>query len=224
MIVNNILGDNIGYIELLDHMGSDLTVVNTARVSFARHSSGTLDTRDIRLINYLAKHHHWTPFAHPQIQVRIKAPISVQRQWFKHKIGIAENSESTRYVNMDSEFYIPKNLRKQSMDNKQASDGDVDETYNRWFRRMAVEHYEKAVSLYKYMLNSNIAKEQARDVLPLATYTTWISTMSLYAAFNLWNQRTHDGAQWEIGQFAKGLESLIEPLFPESWKALKENI
>jgi len=209
-----------GYLEYVDHMGSDLSVVNAARVSFDKRST-ELSAGDIRLIDYLAKHHHWSPFAHAVLNVRIRAPISVQRQWEKHSVGVNNNSESTRYVKIEPEFYIPDRLRLQSKDKKQGSEGFMDVTGNEAWKERVEHSYKQAHTLYSFLLRNGVATEQARDVLPLATYTTWISTMSLYAAWRIYKQRTKDGAQYEISVYAESLGSICSQLFPKSWEALR---
>lgn len=203
-------------------MGSDLTVVNTARVSFNKHSS-EFTLQDTRLINYLAKHGHTSPFYHPQLRLSMKAPISVQRQLFKHSVGVNNNSESTRYVKIEPEFYIPERLRVQSKDKKQGSEGFIEYAANDHWKERIEAAYGKIHTLYEFLLVNGVATEQARDVLPMATYTTWISTMSLYAAWRIYKQRTKDGAQFEISVYAEALGTICEQLYPHSWGALKEH-
>lgn len=211
-----------GFVEYVDHMGSDLTCSNSARVSFAKESEEFSD-RDERLITYLAKHGHTSPFYHAMITMRIKAPISIQRQLFKHTVGVSNNSESTRYVVMKPEFHIPLNLRLQSEDNKQGSHGLLNEHDNNNAMDSLHIYYEHAVNLYDYLVSKGVAREQARDVLPLSTYTTWITTMSLYAAYNLYRLRTGEGAQEECRQYALAIEQIVEPLYEKSWEALKHH-
>jgi thymidylate synthase (FAD) len=223
-MINDVLGDGIGYIELIDYMGNDLTVVNTARVSFSKQSD-ELSHKDVRLISYLAEHGHWSPFAHPQLSFRIKAPISVQRQWEKHRVGCVSNSESTRYVDKSStyEFYIPKTLRKQG-EAKQGSEGTVEEPLNDRLRWWMIGSCNESISSYDVLIKAGVAKEIARDLLPMATYTTWIWTASLATCARVYKERTTDGAQYEIGCYARAMANLIKPLFPVSWEALtKEN-
>lgn len=209
-----------GSIEYIDHMGSDVTVLNCAKVSFNKEVE-EVDEKGEKLFTYLAKHGHWSPFSHPQVSVRINAPISVQRQWEKHKVGVSNNSESTRYVTMIPRFYIPQNYRSQSENNKQGSDGYIEEYKNDNCKDSVNAYYEHALTMYDYLIANGVAREQARDVLPLSTYTTWISTMSLYAAFNIYKLRTGHGAQPEIGDYARALEEIVEPLFPIAWSSLK---
>ena len=230
MLIEDILGDKFGCMELIQAFGDDLTVVNSARVSFGKESSYVYDPEqydeilslaDQKLLKYLAKHGHWSPFSHAFIQVRIKAPISVQRQWFKHQAGITNNSESTRYVEIKPEFYVPQTLRKQSKDKKQGSEGELDARMEELLKNEIYVTYEYMLETYTSLVNSGVAKEQARDVLPLATYTTWISTISLAAAHRIYTQRTHDGSQWEVGEYAKALWDLTSKFFPYSARALE---
>jgi thymidylate synthase (FAD) len=208
-----------GYVEYVDHLGSDLSVVNAARVSFDRVSP-VLNQSDEKLIAFLARHGHWSPFAHVHLTVRIRAPISVQRQYMKHRVGVENNSESTRYVVMKPEFYVPTFLRTQSKDVKQGSDGLMNHEDEDHYKDRINEHYEAAYALYTDMVAEGAAREQARDILPLATYTTWISTMSLYAAARIFNQRTKGGAQAEIEEYAVAIGEIAYKYFPVSWEAL----
>lgn len=220
--INQIKVLDRGFVEYVGHLGMDLSVVNAARVSFNKRNT-EFSAKDESLLRYLAKHNHWSPFAHTSISLRIKAPISVQRQWFKHRVGVENNSESTRYVTLKPEFYVPMHFRTQSKDVKQGSDGWFEVEREQYITDRINEHYEQAYNLYMELTTKGMAREQARDILPMATYTTWVSTLSLYAAFRIFNQRTKDGAQWEISQYAYALEQIVEPLFPHSWAALKEH-
>jgi thymidylate synthase (FAD) len=202
-------------------MGDDLFVVNAARVSFHKISEQFSD-RDEKLISYLAKHRHWTPFAHPQITLRIKAPISIRTQLFKHKVGFVENEVSRRYVDETPEVYIPK-WRTAPVDGaKQGSGGFVDEADS---RRAASDFLyrdsvEKCMDVYESMILQGIAPEQARFVLPQGTYTEWWWTGSLAAYARVYAQRSDSHAQWEVREYADAIGEVISPLFPVSWKAL----
>lgn len=228
-----------GYVQLIEVLGNDATVVNAARVSFAQEID-VISEKDAKLIDYLAKNGHKSPFYHPQLQFRVKAPISVQRQWFKHKVGTAENSESTRYIEVEEEFYIPELMRLQSPSNKQGSQGYLDsaEPYQGPYARqgglgeylskqeVAWEAYYESVTdsyiQYQKLLELGVAKEQARDVLPLCTYTSWVWTASLYSVYNFLQLRDHDHAQEEIRQYAKALRQLTAYDFPISLSALED--
>lgn len=204
--------------EYIDHMGSDLTVVNAARVSFAKEAE-ELGTKDQRLIRYLAKHNHWTPFSHPQITLRYTIPIVVARQEFKHTIGFSRNEVSRRYVDDTPEFYEPKSWRARPEGSvKQGSAGDVDsQNQFEWLYRNACQ---TMIEIYQQMLKGGIAPEQARMVLPQGMYTSYYVTGSLAAFARMCKQRSDSNAQVEIQELAKQVSDIIEPLFPESWEAL----
>lgn len=212
-----------GFIELIDCLGDDRTVVNAARVSFAKESAEFNDA-DAKLVKYLADHKHVSPFYHPQLMFRVKAPISVQRQWFKHKVGTAENSESTRYVEIQDEFYLPDKFRAQSKSNKQGSDGYLVDEPGNYLQAYCNELYtqacEEAFSAYWLMIRAGVAKEQAREVLPLCTYTTWVWTASLAAVAHFIELRDEAHAQFEIRSYAQAMRTLAEQKFPVSIAAL----
>jgi len=218
-----------GNVELVDNMGSDLTVVNAARVSFANHKED-FEEKDEKLIRYLADHNHWTPFAHPQITLRIKAPISIRTQFFKHKQGFVENEISRRYVDFEPEFYHPK-FRKRPSDNaKQGSDGILEciegggETSGGFATFPLYRNYEhhmtESIKLYEELIVMGVAPEQARFCLPQAMYTEWYWTGSLAAYARFYKQRIDDHAQWEIRQYAEAVSNIIKPCFPISWNEL----
>ena len=217
-----------GHVEYVEHMGSDLTVVNAARVSFAKTSQWEttedgirkLSTRDQRLIRYLAEHGHWTPCAHPQITLRIKAPIFVRTQLFKHKVGFTENEVSRRYVTNEPEFYIPE-WRSAPTDGAKQGSSDfihdiVVDDLDRMYTRIALE----SIEIYKELIKEGVAPEQARSVLPQGTYTEWWWTGSLSAYARVFKQRIDAHAQWEVQQYAGAIGKIIEPLFPHSWSVL----
>jgi len=234
MIENVIVLDN-GFVQYVDHMGSDLTVVNSARVSFNKasewegeqHWTGyrqqKLSERDGKLIKYLATHKHWTPFAHPQITLRIKAPIFIRTQLFKHKVGMTENEVSRRYVSDPPSVYMPRWRGKPTNGAKQGSEDfmPIDDDYNTVNR-----HYEMCVRdallTYEELLKRGVAPEQARSVLPQGTYTEWWWTGSLSAFARVFTQRSDPHAQWECQQYADAISRIIQPLFPHSWAALTQ--
>ncbi len=230
-----------GHVELVDAMGSDLTVCNAARVSFAKETEWGIDENaksrlektgshfaqediqtlkegDRKLIRYLAKHNHWTPFAHPQITLRIKAPVSIRTQFFKHKQGFVENEISRRYVSFEPEFYTPSWRGKPTDGAKQGSDDFIS------LDNEVQQNYNNALKLcmytYNELLRSGVAPEQARFVLPQGMYTEWYWTGSLAAYARFYKQRKDEHAQWEIREYATAISELIQPLFPESWKNL----
>ena len=209
-----------GFVQYVMHMGSDLTVVNAARVSFNSESTEFTE-RDGKLVNYLAKHKHWTPFAHPQITLRIKAPIFIRTQLFKHKVGFVENEVSRRYVSDAPEIYIPNWRGKPTNGAKQGSEdfmpiNDVYNTLNRSYEMTAKD----ALHTYEDLLAKGVAPEQARSVLPQGTYTQWWWTGSLSAFARVYSQRIDPHAQWEVRQYAQAIYDIIQPLYPVSWLAL----
>ena len=217
-----------GHVEYVEHMGSDLTVVNAARVSFSKTSEweigkdGTrvLSQKDQRLIKYLAEHNHWTPFAHPQITLRIKAPIFVRTQLFKHKVGFTENEISRRYVTNEPEFYVPDWRSAPTDGAKQGSTDFITDVYVNDLDRMYTRNALECVDIYKELLKEGVAPEQARAILPQGTYTEWWWTGSLSAYARVFKQRIDAHAQWEVQRYAEAIGKILEPLFPHSWAVL----
>jgi thymidylate synthase (FAD) len=225
--------------ELIDMMGDDLTVVNAARVSFNKQSewewdeykeSGVtvdatpvLSEKDQKLINYLAKHDHWTPFSHVMIQMRETVPIFVARQRFKHVIGFTYNEESRRYVDDAPKFFIPDAWRLRSKDKKQ---GSSDEVLNDIHKRETEINYsdllEGCLSVYNDLLNKGVAPEQARMVLPQSMYTSYYVTGSLAAYARAFKLRSEEYAQKEIQDLAEQWNEIISniPEVKHSWQAL----
>ena len=222
MIVKNNVLDK-GFIEVIDKLGNDLTVANSARVSFGKRKT-EYDKTDERLVRYLAKHKHFSPFRHLVVQFHIKAPEFVMRQWYKHVVGVettsshstkdhAWNEISGRYVPVE-EYYIPENWRQQSEDNKQASFGSVKE------QEEANETYKKALQVTKYyyekLLELGVAEEQARIMLPLSQYTEVYWTASFQAIVNFIELRDEPTSQWEIREYAKVLKEQMFALYPKT--------
>lgn len=218
--------------ELISSMGSDLTVCNAARVSFNKESQWenvsnddgpepveVLSLGDSKLIRYLAKHNHFTPFTHPQITLRETIPIFVARQRFKHTVGFTYNEVSRRYVDDAPEFYLPKVWRSRPEGSvKQGSGGESE--YSEHFQIRYANHCARALELYEEMIRSDIAPEQARMVLPQSMLTSYYVTGSLAAFARAYKQRIDSHAQAEIQELAKQWNTRIEPLYPVSWKAL----
>jgi len=218
-----------GFVELVDTLGSDLTVVNSARVSFGKRKE-EFDNNDRRLVKYLAKYKHFSPFRHIQAQFHIKAPEFVMRQWYKHVVGIETSSNSSikdhawneisgRYVPVE-DYYNPTVFRAQSDDNKQASEGEAENQSackHHWDMAMfhAKNHYEE-------LLKQGVAKEQARSILPLNQYTEVYWTASFQAVMNFIELRYEKTAQWEIQQYAIALLEIMSLAFPETTKAWKD--
>lgn len=214
------LTDGIGFVELLETFGSDLTVVNAARVSFAKESS-VMTEGDIKLINYLAKHQHTSPFFHPQIRLRLKMPIFVAREWFRHTVGFARNEVSRRYVDSEVECYIPDNdmIRERDTNKKQGSK-PTSVHNSHYVREHIYDVTHSAVETYNLLLSENVAPEVARMVLPQSMYTEFIETASLFAYARLCKLRLGPDAQMEIRLYAQVLSALLEKAFPHSWPAL----
>ena len=218
-----------GFIEVVDSLGNDLTVVNSARVSFGKRKT-TWSAADRRLCMYLAKYKHYSPFRHLQIQFHIKAPEFVMRQWYKHVVGIETTSNSStkdhawneisgRYVEYD-EFYEPTEFRKQSEDNKQASDGLIEDQKNT--KLLWTTAQQHSISAYKEMLKRGMAKEQARSILPLTVYTKVWWTASFQSIMNFIELRDEPTSQVEIQDYARGLKEIMLEVFPETTKLWSE--
>ena len=210
-------------VELLHVMGDDLMVVNAARVSFAKECT-EFKEQDTKLVNYLAKHNHISPFFHPQIQFRIKMPIFVAREWYRHQIGFSRNEVSRRYVSDMPECWTPEltDFREKDAKIKQGSKdtpielADVAQNLYATSTRISLEAYDELLKL-------GVAPEVARTVLPQSMYTEFIETGSLAAYSRLYKLRTSTDAQREIQKYANEIGKLLEEKFPVSWKALTGN-
>jgi thymidylate synthase (FAD) len=212
--------DSIGFVEILDTFGDDLTVVNAARVSFNKESHELVE-QDKKLINYLAKHEHVTPFFHPQIRFRLKMPIFVAREWYRHQIGFARNEVSRRYVDTEPECYVPKaeDIRARDPKLKQGSKPEAVDDSPMW--GMLMEKSTKdSMDTYKSLLAHEVAPEIARMVLPQSMYTEFIETGSLAAYARLCSLRLDPTAQKEIQLYATAVDTLMRDKFPVSWAAL----
>jgi thymidylate synthase (FAD) len=205
-------------IELLETFGNDLTVVNAARVSFHKEST-EMTGRDEKLIHYLADHNHNSPFFHPQLRFRIKMPIFVAREWFRHQIGFARNEVSRRYVDEPPECYVPGIVRARDAKLKQGSKAEGVEN-NDEAKAFIEESNRIAMEKYDTLLKMGVAPEVCRTVLPQGMMTEFVETGSLSAYQRLCNLRLDPGAQWEIRQYAEILAKMLEDRFPVSWKAL----
>lgn len=200
-----------GFVRLVDVMGSDLSVVNAARISFASESTKFGD-RDERLIRYLWEHKHTSPFRHATVQIHLKAPLFVLRQWMKHQVGCAWNEVSGRYVQFDAEFYQPEVWREQHESNKQGSKGAVTEQERA--TALYQESMEHALVKYHELLEAGVCREQARMVLPLSLYSECYWTASLQALMHFLELREDSHSQWEIQQYAFSVRALCETYFP----------
>lgn len=213
--------------DLIDHMGSDLMVVNAARVSFHKESDwdekewdeDKLVEQDEKLIRYLARNNHFTPFTHPQITLREKVPIFVARQRFKHTVGFSYNEVSRRYVDNEPEFYTPSVWRKRAENLKQGSSlepVEAQDEINEWYE----DFVTTIADVYDNFVKAGVAPEQARMVLPQSMYTEFIVTGSLAAFARAYKLRSDNHAQVEIQELAKLWDHIIRPLYPVSWSAL----
>lgn len=215
-----------GEVELIDTLGSDLTVVNSARVSFGNRKT-EFDSKDRLLVKYLSDNKHFSPFRHIQLQLRIKSPEFVMRQWYKHVVGAettssyptkdhAWNEISGRYKPVE-DYYIPSEWRAQSKDNKQASSGLIPD------QKKATTLFDGAMgtilNVYDQLLEMGVAKEQARVILPLNQYTEVYWTASFQAIANFIELRDHEHAQLEIREYAKVLGEITKEVFPETYSA-----
>ncbi len=208
------LGDGISSVELVRVSGSDLDIANAARVSYGRVSH-ELSDRDKNLINFLMEHNHSSPFEHNQLSFRVKAPIFVARQWMRHRIN-SYNEISYRYVQVGTEFYKPKAFRFQDTENKQSSHGSFD---NKDVAALYQKTLDTAYQTYLDMLNAGVCREQARAILPVATYTEFIFTCNLQSLMHFLKLRLGHGAQQEIRDYAKALLKLAYPHFSASLDA-----
>lgn len=210
------LKDGISSVELIRVSGSDLDIVNAARVSYGKVSTQVSD-RDKKLIAFLMEHNHTSPFEHNQLSFRVKAPIFVVRQWMRHRMN-SYNEISYRYVKAAFEFYIPPKWRSQDTKNKQASIGAFD---NEEFTQKWKDSITNSMQTYEYLLDSGVGRELARSVLPLCTYTEFIFTCNLHSLMHFLKLRLHAGAQYEIRIYAQALLELALPYFPlslQEWK------
>ena len=220
-----------GHIELVDTLGDDLTPVNAARVSFGGRSD-EFTNKDRRLSKFLIKHKHFSPFRHQHIMVIVKAPEFVLRQWYKHVVGIETTSSS---VTKDhawneisgrdipvQEYYHPSVWRKQSEDNKQASEGVLDDLQQKRMTQFYNDYMNQVEMTYDRMIEAGMAKEQARIVLPLSQYTLVWWTASFQSVMNFIELRDEPTAQWEIQEYAKAMKKIMFETFPETTKLWSE--
>ena len=207
-------------ITLIDKMGTDLSVVNAARVSYAKTKDAFDVVKDEKLIKYLAEHEHWSPFAHASLQFRIKAPVFVARQLVKHQVGLVWNEVSRRYVDHAPELYKPDSWRGRPQNSKQGSDGEVelDQTINYNMETTM----QNCLVLYKSLLQKGVAPEQARMVLPQSMMTEWYWSGTLYAFARVCNLRCKPDTQKETQDVANVIDKLADEAFPYCWKYLRK--
>lgn len=231
--------DSKGFVELVDAVGDDLTVVNSARVSFGKHKT-ELDKKDKKLIKYLIKHKHTSTLEHCFVTFRVKVPLFVRSQHHRHRTW-SYNEISRRYTDFDIQFYEPKAFRTQHESNRQASNTDklIDPEVGDYFyddnfifkcvpcededMHCLVEAYHKmSLDVFNMMISKGVCREQARGVLPQNMYTTYYCSANLNNILKFIDLRTHEGAQWEIQEMAKGMLKIIEKLYPATVGAYHE--
>tara|TARA_Y100001958_G_C21151715_1_gene487731 strand:- start:308 stop:967 length:660 start_codon:yes stop_codon:yes gene_type:complete len=212
---------SVSEVSLIDHMGTDLTVVNAARVSFGKKKTEFTDG-DAKLIKYLADHNHWSPFGHCSVQFHIKAPVFVARQLVKHQIGLTWNEISRRYVDFPPEFYDVDVWRGRPVDKKQGSSDNTVEWVNRDRRTDTLKSEVENIALKNYntMIEAGVAPEQARMILPQSMMTEWYWSGTLYAFARVCNLRCSPDAQIESKKVADKIALHCETLFPCSWGSL----
>ena len=209
-------------VELVSHMGDDLTVVNAARVSYGGESD-VLTDKDRRLIQYLLENKHTSPFEHVTFTFRIEVPIFIARQWMRHRTW-SFNELSYRYKEPDMEFYLPGVWRKQSTDNKQVTEGELDADKQILASTYANAVYKHAEHAYQELLDLGVGRELARIVLPVGLYTSYYGTVNLHNLFHFLELRDHEHAQPEIAWTARRIRELIRPIVPacmDSWERLR---
>ena len=204
-------------VDFVDKMGSDLSVVNAARVSYAK-TKEVFDLKDEKLIKFLAEHNHWSPFGHASIQFRIKAPVFVARQLVKHQVGLVWNEVSRRYVDYTPELFKPKAWRGRPQNSKQGSDGEVELDMNDKHRLKTT--MEQCLIIYDSFIKMGIAPEQARMVLPQSMMTEWYWSGTLYAFARVCNLRCAKDTQEETREVANKISDICAEKFPVSWRYL----
>ena len=220
---NYLTTDRVGFVECLETFGNDLTVVNAARVSFDKESLEFTEA-DKKLVTYLAKHDHVSPFFHPQIRFRIKMPIFVAREWYRHTIGLARNEVSRRYVDTPPECWIPfpNEIRERDPRLKQGSKSTPVDDSER-IHSILSNQTNAALKTYHDLLDNHVAPELARTILPQSMYTEFIETGSLAAYARLCRLRLNPAAQKEIRDYAEAISVCLAAKFPVSWEALQKS-
>jgi thymidylate synthase (FAD) len=205
-------------VELLETFGTDLTVVNAARVSLGKEVD-EFGEKDARLIKYLADHNHISPFFHPQARFRLKLPIWMAREWYRHTIGFARNEVSRRYVDSEPTFHLPDAIRTRAANKKQ---GSTDEEHPKSDDALYLmqQSCEESMRTYTVLLEEGVPPEQARMILPQNMMTEFIETGSLAAYARLVNLRKTEDAQHEIRAVANEVSTLLHMAFPHSWGVL----
>lgn len=202
--------DGIGSVEYVSHMGDDLTIVNSARVSFGVEKD-ELDDKDKKLINYLIKHKHTSTLEHCTVTFRFTVPLFIRSQHHRHRTW-SYNEISRRYTEFGLQFYEPEEFRSQHESNRQASTDDMVD--NAGASKLVKDHHQKCLELFQTLLDTGVCREQARGVLPQNLYTQYYGTANLGNLLKFIDLRIHEGAQWEIQQVAKAILKMLEELYP----------
>ena len=211
-------------VRYIDHMGGDHSIVRAARVSFANEIRDALLSKelkfgDINLIKFLARNNHWTPFAHTAVTLRMKAPIPIRTQCFKHKQGFVENEESRRYIKSTPEYFMP--TWREAVENKKQGSGAVlDSTFQKVENEYYTTHMEGCISGYEEAIKRGVCEEQARFYLPQGCIVNWYWTGSLAAYARFANLRLDSHAQREIQDLAALVSPILKSLYPHGWEAL----
>ena len=224
-IRSNLYEDKKGFVELVDAVGDDLTVVNSARVSFGKHKA-KLDDKDKKLIKYLIKHKHTSTLEHCFVTFRIKVPLFVRSQHHRHRTW-SYNEISRRYTDFDIQFYEPEAFRTQHKSNRQASNADelIDPVIESWQYEASdciTMHHDASLKLFNELIEAGVCREQARGILPQNMYTEYYASANLNNILKFIDLRTHEGAQWEIQEMAKGMLKIVEKLYPVTVGAYNE--
>ena len=221
----NLYGSDKCFVELVEHMGSDLSVVNSARVSFGKHKD-VLDLKDEKLIKYLIKHKHTSTLEHCIITFRLKVPLFVRSQHHRHRTW-SYNEISRRYTDFDIQFYEPKAFRTQHKSNRQASNAEelINPVLSNWNLEASESirhHHQASLQLFEELIDAGVCREQARGVLPQNMYTEYYASANLNNILKFIDLRTHEGAQKEIQDMAKGMLKIITKLYPVTVGAYRE--
>ncbi len=219
------LSDGVGSVSLVQHVGDDKMVVNAARVSFGGDNQAALSARDEKLIGYLLRERHGSPFEHNLITFKVVCPIFVDRQMVRHRVGVSKNEISGRYVEMTERVYQPASFRKQAPSNRQASVADDGTLDQEAATGVWAEAWRQSYGAYQQLLALGVTREQARGVLPQALYTESYYTFNLRSLLHFLSLRDHDGAQYETRLYAQAMGELSRPLFPvtfAAWHKLNE--
>jgi len=212
-----------GFVRLIDSMGSDLSIVRSARVSYAADwRSGNDEKSDEKLLRYLWKHKHTSPFESVEFQFEIKCPIFVTRQWHRHRTQ-SYNEVSARYTELPEEYYVPEHLNAQSVSNKQGRDECYVIQNEQEFRELMYETNKAAFEIYRKLLEAGVTRELARSVLPMATYTRFFAKSNLRNWLHFLELRLDPHAQYEIRVYAEAIKTLIRPIIPVTWEILYGN-